>query len=385
MANNITFIENFLHDNVININELLKSQLESTINDILISELTAFLNYEKYSKEGYNTGNSRNGYYSRTIKTIVGDIKVNIPRDRLGQFENKTLSPYKRSTNDLEATIIHLYKNGVTTREISDLIEKMYGHYYSPQTISNITKIVENDIAKFHNRKLSEKYIAVFCDATMIPVKRGTTQREALCIIMGITPDGHKEILDYSIQATENATIYKEMFQSIRQRGVDEITFVVTDGLPGLDNAILDIYPKALHQRCWVHVVRNISSKVRKKDKVAILNDLKLIYKANTIEVAYMELSNFYDKWSPLYESALKILGDTDSLFSFYSMPKCIRRSIYSTNIIEGLNKHFKRIISHKEQFPSPESLDRFACAYFSEYNAKYSDLVHKGFGQLLE
>lgn len=138
------------------IDEIIRKEIEDTINLLLKTELTSFLDYEPYDPIVYNSGNSRNGSYSRNLKTKYGEITVEISRDRNGEFKQHTITPYKRNTDDLEATILHLYSKGITTSEIADLIEKMYGHAYSKQTISNITKTMENHVKEFHERQLNK-------------------------------------------------------------------------------------------------------------------------------------------------------------------------------------------------------------------------------------
>lgn len=179
------------------INDLLRDQIAQTVNDLLESELSAFLGYNPYERDGWNTGNSRNGAYYRKVDTQFGTIEVKVPRYRNGDFHQHTLPVYKQHTDELEQTIIKLYSKGITTREISDLIEKMYGSYYSPTTVSNISKQLIPKVEAYHKRKLSDKFFCVYLDATYIPLKRLTFDREAVYIAIGIKPNGHKEVIDY--------------------------------------------------------------------------------------------------------------------------------------------------------------------------------------------
>lgn len=165
--------------------ESTRSEIERVVNLLLQTELSEFLNYEKYDYSGYNSGNSRNGYYSRTINTEYGEIKVLVPRDRNGEFKQQTLKSHSRRTDSLEETIINLYSKGMTTEDISQIIEKMYGHHYSPATVSNITDVIIDDIEKFHNRTFEKDYLAVFVDATFINVRRnGTVTKEAVLMLL---------------------------------------------------------------------------------------------------------------------------------------------------------------------------------------------------------
>lgn len=379
MTNGNTNLINALASGI-SITEIFRTELERAVNLLLETELTEFLQYEKYAVEGYNSGNSRNGYYERTIKTQFGEIAVRIPRDRNSEFTNHTLPAYRREYGDLESMVIHLYKKGITTREIADLIEKMYGCHYSHQTVANMTKIIQADVDAFHARALSKNYVAIFCDATHIALHRGTVQKEALHIVLGIREDGIKEVLDYAINPTESKAIYKDLFLSLRDRGVEQVALCVSDGLPGLSDACKEVFPTVQHQRCWVHISRNVRLLVRKKDAAAVLDDLKKVYQVATEEIATVNLGYFLDTWSNKYPKLNDLLSDATHLFTYYKFPKEIRNTIYTTNLIEGLNKHFKRYTKRKEQFPNEYSLDRFAFAFFSEYNVNFSERIHKGF-----
>ncbi|PQB69215.1 IS256-like element ISEfm2 family transposase, partial [Enterococcus faecium] len=168
------------------LNELFRVHLEKAVNTLLKTELTAFLDYEKYDRIGFNTGNSRNGSYDRAVKTEYGELHLQIPRDRNGEFKQQTVPAYRRTNDTLEETVIHLFRKGITMSEIADLIEKMYGHHYTPQTMSNMTKVLTEEVNAFKVRTLNDKYVAIFMDATYIPLKRQTVSKEAIYIAIGI-------------------------------------------------------------------------------------------------------------------------------------------------------------------------------------------------------
>ena len=172
------------------LNELFRSHLELAVNTLLRTELTAFLDYEKYDRIGFHSGNSRNGSYDRPVKTEYGELHLQIPRDRNGEFKQQTLPAYKRTNGTLEETVIHLFQKGITMSEIADLIEKMYGHHYTPQTMSNMTKVFTEEVSAFKKRKLNSHYAVIYLDATYIPLKRKTVEKEAIHIAVGIRPDG---------------------------------------------------------------------------------------------------------------------------------------------------------------------------------------------------
>ncbi|MDW3707760.1 IS256 family transposase, partial [Enterococcus faecium] len=347
------------------LDELFRDYLERAINSLLQAELTAFLDYEKYDRNGFNSGNSRNGNYSRTFKTEYGELNLTIPRDRNGEFSQQTLPAYKRTNDSLETTIIKLFQKGITMAGISELIEKMYGHHYTPQTISNMSKLVSEDVLAFKERTLESSYSVIFMDATHIPVKRQTVSKEAVYITIGIRLDGTKEVLGFTIAPTESAYIWKEVLQDLKNRGLKEVLLVVTDGLSGIEESIHSVYPNAQFQQCCVHVSRNIAHKVRVRDRKEICEDFKLVYQANSKEEALDHIDFMTRKWKKQYPRVVNLLLNP-ALLTFYNFPHTIRRIIYSTNLIEGFNKQLKRYTRRKEQFPNEESLERFLVSQFN-------------------
>ncbi len=364
------------------LDELFRCHLELAVNSLLQAELTAFLDYEKYDRAGFNSGNSRNGNYSRSFRTEYGELNLVIPRDRNGKFSQQTLPAYKRTNDSLETTIIQLFQKGITMSEISELIEKMYGHHYTPQTISNMTKIVSEDIIAFKERSLESRYSVIFMDATHIPLKRQTISKEAVYIVIGIRLDGTKEVLGFSLAPTESAYVWKEILQDLKDRGLKEVLLVVTDGLSGINDSIHSVYPNAQFQQCCVHISRNIAHKVRVSDRQEICSDFKLVYQASSKEEANNQIRFMIDKWKKQYPRVVKLLMNP-AILTFYNFPPSIRRTIYSTNLIEGFNKQLKKYTKRKEQFPNEESLERFLVSQFNNYNQKFLCRVHKGFKEI--
>ena len=363
-------------------NLIMCEMLEEAINGLLQSELGAFLGYEAYSYDGRNSGNSRNGSYERTIQSQFGPIHITIPRDRNGEFSQKLIPEYSRRTDTLEDTVIHLYSHGVTTGEIAEIIEHMYGKYYSRATVSNITMSMTGLIEAFHNRPVKDKYAVVYCDATYINLRRDTVSPEALHIILGITPDGKKEVLDYAIYPSESAQNYREMLEKLKERGLQQVLLFVSDGLNGLHKAIKSVYPDSRYQSCWVHLSRNVRRLVRKKDWNDVLGALKKVYTQDNADDARNMLEAFLDMYADQYPKLGVLLKDVGNLFTFYEFPETIRRSIYSTNLMERCNKYFKSGYRKKEQFPNEESLDRYVATVMTEYNNRYSELSHHGFAE---
>lgn len=366
------------------INDLFRQKLQQAVNDLLESELTAFLGYNPYERDGWNTGNSRNGAYYRKVDTQFGQIEIKVPRDRKGEFHQHTMPDYKRHTDVLEQTVIKLYSKGVTTREIADLIEKMYGGYYSPAMVSNISKEMIPKVEAYHQRHLSDKFFCVYLDATYIPLKRVTYEREAVYIAIGIKPNGHKEVIDYCIAPTENIEIWSEMLKGFKSRGLEQVELFLSDGVVGMKEAICQSYPKAHFQRCLVHVMRNISAKMRVDDRQKALDEFKQIHTQSNKEMAVQVLHEFYQNWEKAYKNVVRDLRQVEpDLLTFYNYPPAIRASIYSTNMIESFNNRLKRKTKPKTEFPTEQSLDTFIGVQAMDYNDRYFNRIHKGFGQV--
>ncbi|WP_233187172.1 IS256 family transposase [Lactobacillus sp. UMNPBX12] len=365
-------------------NDLFRQKLQQAVNDLLESELTAFLGYNPYERDGWNTGNSRNGAYYRKVDTQFGQIEIKVPRDRNGEFHQHTMPDYKRHTDVLEQTVIKLYSKGVTTREIADLIEKMYGGYYSPAMVSNISKEMIPKVEAYHQRHLSDKFFCVYLDATYIPLKRVTYEREAVYIAIGIKPNGHKEVIDYCIAPTENIEIWSEMLKGFKSRGLEQVELFLSDGVVGMKEAICQSYPKAHFQRCLVHVMRNISAKMRVDDRQKALDEFKQIHTQSNKEMAVQVLHEFYQNWEKAYKNVVRDLRQVEpDLLTFYNYPPAIRASIYSTNMIESFNNRLKRKTKPKTEFPTEQSLDTFIGVQAMDYNDRYFNRIHKGFGQV--
>ncbi|TRM11408.1 IS256 family transposase [Lentibacillus cibarius] len=362
------------------IEEVFRRHLETAINQLLKHELTTFLDYEPYEQAGVNSGNSRNGFYDRMFKTEYGNLELHIPRDRNGAFRQQTLEPYKRSNDTLEQFVIRMYEKGITTDEIADLIDKMYGQHYSKQTISNLTQLVSEDVQAFHERTLERRYVCIYLDATQIPIRRQSVEKESVYIAIGIAEDGGKEILDFTIAPTESADVWQGLVQGLYERGVEQVLLFISDGLKGMTDALHRVYPKAKHQVCCVHVSRNIANKVRVKDRAAILDDFKAAYKAEDRQQALSALDQFQTKWQKTYPRAVDAVMKQDHILTFYDFPASIRSSIYTTNLIEGFNKEIKRYVKRKEQFPNEDALERFLVTQFLDYNHKFGMRCHIGF-----
>ena len=232
---------------------------------------------------------------------------------------------YGRHSDNLETTVIQLYAKGITTAEIAELIEKMYGVHYSKATVSNMTKAVNEQVQAFQQRRLASQYAAIFLDATYLPLKRDTVQKEAVHIAIGIRPDGTKEVLNYQVAPTVSTGIWTELLGTLIKQGVKDVLLFVADGLVGLDEGLNRHFPKAKRQRCLVHVGRNLMNKVRVKDRKAVISDFKQVHRAANRKAAELKLNEFANNWHQTYPKLIKDLLKMPNLLTFMDFPPAIR------------------------------------------------------------
>lgn len=307
--------------------------LKQTMETLMREELTNVLQYSKYSPEGHGTGNSRNGYYSRNYDTKYGSIKgLKIPRDRNNEFEQQLLSPYAKRDDWLETMIIRMYASGVSTHEISNIIEKLYGNSYSAATVSNITDVALEEIEQWHKRPLKKRYSVIYIDALHLKLRRETVSSDAVYFILGVNEEGYREVLDFFVGVNESAYVWEDNLRLLKNRGVEEVLLFVMDGLIGLDEAVHRVYPKVDIQRCMVHKVRNAIRSVRKKDLNEFTADLKVVYESPNLEQCKVALDDFATKWSKSYRRLVESWLNDEDLFMYYKYPVSIRKSIYTTN-----------------------------------------------------
>lgn len=366
----------------VNFDDMINDLIKNFIEKMLKGELTEFLNYDKYESAGKNSGNSRNGNYSRNFQTKYGVIeKLEVPRDRNNDFQTALFEPYKRRDDWLEQTVIQMYARGLSTRDIANLIEQMYGQKYSATSVSNLTDIAVKEIEQWKNRPLEKRYSVLFIDALSIKIRREHVGNESAYIIIGINEEGYREILDFYIGVTESATLWEEVLMNLKSRGVEQVLLGVMDGLPGLTDAFLKVYPKADVQRCVVHKVRNTLHKVKKKHTDEIVTDLKKIYKAPSREYAEQALNDFSSKWDKLYPHlAQSWFEDKDELFAFYKYPDSIQKSIYTTNWIERANKEIRKRLKTMNSLPNEKAAEKILYLKIIDYNSKWSERRLKGF-----
>ena len=354
--------------------ELIRKEVENGVNCVLQNELKSFLGFERNAQgKAKEKGDSRNGFYERKIMTKFGEIVAEIPRDRNGEYETKMFEPYKRNTRDISDLILKLYKSNLSDSEMQTIIESLLNKKYSTSTISSITDAVKEDVTKFNNRKLKEKYFALFLDATYIPLRRNTVDKEGVNILMGIDMDGYPEVLGFNISPNETKNGWEELIVNLKERGVKTAEILVSDGFIGIEDLISKYLPGCLHQRCFVHLVRNLCDKVRKEDQKIVASEFMNLAKQNSLQDALKEFELFVERWGKKYQNISRWAQSIpiESIFNFYHMPKELWSVVYTNNRIEGFNKEIKRNAKTHVVWPTQEAEEKFLVTLFNKYNMK--------------
>ena len=342
------------------INALFKEFVGDILENGLEAELDDELGYSKYDYRNKDTDNSRNGHSTKTMKTSFGEIDIDVPRDRKGEFEPQLVKKQQTSlSGDIEEKILSMYAKGMTTRDIDAHIREIYGLEVSDSTVSRITDKILPVVKEWQQRPLEEIYAVVFLDAIHYHVRsEGQIVKKAVYIAIGINMSGIKEVLGMWVGENESAKYWLSILNGIRNRGVEDILIACVDGLTGFDNAIEAVYPKTEIQQCIIHQIRNTTRFVSYKDIKALMADLKHVYAAVDEETALYELEVFGEKWNAKYPKiAQSWEANWSKLSTYFKYPQEVRMLIYTTNAIEGFNRQLRKVTKSKSVFPTDDSL----------------------------
>lgn len=340
--------------------ECMKGMFADVLEQTLQAEMDNHLGYahaERTTAE--DKKNYRNGSVKRTMKTQLGEVEVNVPRDRNGEFEPQIIGKYQRNADGIEERILSLYVAGMSTRDIRDQIKGLYNVEISEGLVSKISERILPEVTEWQNRPLEESYPFVFMDAIHYKIRENhQVVTKAAYVVLGINNEGMKEVLGLWVGASESAKYWMGVLNELKSRGLKEVSLFCVDGLTGFREAIGAVYPKARIQRCIIHQIRNSIRFVSYKHIKEFMKDLKSVYQANTEEQALNQLMIFKDKWEKQYPTAIRSWEDNwDILSTYFDYPVEIRKIIYTTNAIEGLNRQFRKVTKTKTAFPSDDSL----------------------------
>ena len=352
--------ENDIKD-VNGIYDTLKDMFKDVLQEMLEAEMDVTLGYGKNEAKGKDTTNIRNGYSSKRLKTKYGNIEMDIPRDRKGEFEPKIVPKYQRNISGIEDKIIALYARGMSTRDIHDQVKDIYGIEVSAEMVSKITEKIVPEIKEWQSRPLETVYPFVFMDAIHYKIRdNGQIVNKAAYVVLGINMEGFKDVLGIWIGENETSKFWLGVLNELKNRNVQDVLIFSVDGLTGLKEAIEAVYPKAYIQRCIIHQLRNSFKYVSYKHLKEFSKDFKAVYKAPSEEAALDALYEVKDKWGNQYPYALKSWETNwDVLSTFFKYPDEIRKIIYTTNIIEGLHRQFRKVTKSKSVFPSDAALEK--------------------------
>lgn len=365
--------------------DALKDLFAETIQEMLEAEMDTHLGYEKHDVKTKTTSNSRNGKSKKTVLSEYGEQEISVPRDRLGEFEPLVVKKHQSNVTGIEDQIIALYAKGVSTREIQDHLQNMYGIEVSPTLISNVTNKIVPMIKEWQNRPLQGVYAVVFLDAIHFKVKQdGAIVNKAAYMVIGIDLDGNKDVLGMWIGENESAKFWLSVLNELKNRGVQDILITCVDNLTGFSQAITACYPETEIQKCIIHQIRNSTRYVSYKDLKKVTADLKPIYKATTEEAALLELDRFEEEWGKKYPLIIRSWRNNwEELSTFFKYPPEIRKLIYTTNIIESYHRQLRKVTKGKSIFPSDEALLKMLYLSTMDVVRKWTGRV-QNWGQML-
>ena len=362
----------------------LKDMFKGALQEMMNAEFDASMGYSKYDKKSEKT-NYRNGTTKKKLKSEFGEFDFETPRDRNGEFEPKIVPKNTRDVSGIEDKIISLYGRGLTTREINEQIQDLYGIEVSATMVSNITDQIIPEIKEWQERPLDSVYPFVFIDAVHFSVREDNhVVKKAAYIVLGINSEGFKEILGIWVGENESAKYWLGVLNELKQRGVKDILILCSDNLTGIKDAINAAYPNTVQQRCIVHMIRNSVKYVNYKDLREFTKDLKQIYTSSNEKKGYDKLQEIKNKWKDKYLVSFKTWEENwDAICPFFQFSEHIRKIMYTTNTIESLNRQFRKYTKTKSVFPTDMSL--LKCLYLSTKNiSKKWDQAYRNWGTIL-
>ena len=350
------------------IQEALKDLLGNTIKEMMETEMDDHLGYAKSQRS--DNDDYRNGYKTKQVNSSYGNMEIEVPQDRKSTFEPQVVKKRQKDISDIDQKIISMYAKGMTTRQISDTLEDIYGFEVSEGFISDVTDKLMPQIEDWQNRPLSEVYPVLYIDAIHYFVRdNGVIRKLAAYVILGINSDGYKEVLTIEVGENESSKYWLSVLNGLKNRGVKDILLICADGLSGMKEAIAAAFPKTEYQRCIVHQVRNTMKYVSDKDRKPFCADLKTIYQAPTEEKALDALEHVTEKWSEKYPNSMKSWKQNwDAISPIFKFSVAVRKVIYTTNAIESLNATYRKLNRQRSVFPSDTAL--LKALYLSTFEA---------------
>ena len=369
-------IDTYQPETAKDVQDALKDIFGPMFEAMLQGEMNDHLGYENNDKGEKQTPNRRNGYISKNVKTSMGEMTIDVPRDRDGSFEPQIVPKRTKDISDIDKKVLSMYAKGMSQRDISNTIEDIYGFKISHDTISQITDCVLDELNEWQSRPLKKCYPFVFVDCMYVTMRYEYESKEtAVYTILGYDIDGHKDILGIWLNETESKHSWMQIFDEIKSRGVEDIFFISMDGVSGLEQGAKEIFNGVVVQRCIVHLIRNSLKYVPSKDYKKFTANLKLIYGASNLKSAQTEFEKFQTTWSK-YSGAVDVwvrnFKHVEQLFDYSST---IRRVMYTTNAIESINSSFRKV-TKKGAFPNENALLKLLYLRVTELYKKWDNSI---------
>ena len=366
-------------EDLIGENGLLKQLTKQLLERAMAAEMTEHVGYEKHDAIGNNSGNSRNGKSAKTIKGTFGELALETPRDRNGTFEPQIIEKHQTRFTGFDKNILSLYARGLSTREIQQHLEEIYGVEVTAGLISSVTGEVLDEVKTWQNRQLDAVYPIMYLDAIQFKVRdNGHVRNKAIYLAIGVTIEGYKEVLGLWIAQTEGAKFWLQVVTELKNRGVTDIFIACVDGLKGFPEAIERVFPQTEVQLCIVHLVRHSLNYVGWKQRKEVARDLKLIYTAATEVEAEQRLADFSLKWDEKFPMIAKSWrSNWTRVIPFFAHPPEIRKVIYTTNAIESLNMSLRKVTKARGSFPNDEAVSKLLYLALRNIAKKWTMPLH--------
>ena len=366
------------------IKDMLKDLMSGTIQTMLEAEIEHELGYAKNSVSEKNTSNSRNGYSKKTVRSEYGNINLDIPRDRNAEFEPQIIPKYQREITGIEGQILSLYAKGMSSRDIEEHLNNLYGIDVSPSMISKITDKIIPEIREWQSRQLEDVYPVVFMDAIHYSVrKEGIVVKKAVYLAIGIDREGRKEVMGFWIGENESSKYWLNILNELKNRGVQDILIMSVDNLKGFSEAISSVFSRTEIQKCIVHQIRNSIRHISYKDVREFSADLKEMYNAPTLEQAENRLDVLEEKWGKKYMAVINSWrSNWNELTTYFKYDTKIRKLIYTTNPIESLNRQLRKYTKTKSLYPTDEALMKSVYLSLKEATKKWTGRI-SGWGEI--
>lgn len=363
--------------NSLDVENFLDGLLEPLMQKLLDAELDNHLEYDRYehSKDKKDNTNSRNGYCkSKTVETKYGSISVKTPRDRNGSFSPVIIEKGQTKLTGFEDKCVSLYAKGVSLRDIEKILHDLYGVSISKDQITKLISVVNEETNKWKNRKLKPIYVFTYADCLYVPIKDNfISEKKAIYVIVGVDADGYKDILGMWIDNTESASFWTNVFEDLKERGVEDILYMSSDGVAGFQGSLETVFQKTQSQRCVVHLTRNINKLCPKKEAKEIINGWKKIYTSTSLEAANVCLEQFKKDFGKHTTIVKKVEDFMQYLEPLFELPAEIRKAIYTSNAVESVNSALRKVTKGKGSFPSEESVYKILYLRVKELKEKWN------------